>query len=140
MTSSSSVASALGGRPQQLAGGSGRADVVLAYGEPGAREVDVAVDHAGDDRGPGELDDAVGPGRVTHPDPLDVTIVDQQPIAGRRVPQGVDDPRAIEGSHARMMPWAAPPARDVAVPGAAHKVRRFGHPSLGLVLSEVQLP
>ena len=65
-----------------------------------ARQMDVRVDEARDDRDAGQVDDAVGVGRRAGPDALDMPVVDEDPLPHRRVAEGVDLRGPIQGLHA----------------------------------------
>ena len=92
------------GRPlprqrQQLPGRPGRLHVAVGERRPGPRQMDVRVDEAGQDGGARELHDPIRVRRVAAPHALDVAVVDQDPLAGLRMRQGVHARRAIEGPH-----------------------------------------
>ncbi len=61
-----------------------------------ARQMDVGVDESRDDRGPGELHHPIRVGRLAGADPLDVPVVEQEPLPHRAVAERVDPRGPIE--------------------------------------------
>jgi hypothetical protein len=59
--------------------------------------VDVGVDEPREDRRPRQVDQTVGGGRFPRADPLDVTVVDQDPLPVPGEGERADAGRSIEG-------------------------------------------
>ncbi len=90
----------------------GRLDVAVRQRQPRPRQVDVGVDEPGHDRRAREVHHPVGVRRVPAPHALDVTVVDQDPLAGLRVRERVHAGGAVEGPHvARLSQRGASPGR-----------------------------
>ena len=116
------------GQCEQRGCGVGLLDVAVGERGAGGREVDVRVDESGQDRGAGKVHHPVRLRRVAAPHTLDMAVVDQHPLAGLRIRQGVHARRAIEGPHVARLSQRGRPAGRVRPVGSGAVPRRVGRP------------
>ena len=129
---------------EELGRGAHRSELGRLVVDPGAGQVHVGVDEPRQDRGPRQVDRAVGLRGLADPDAFDVATVDQDPLPHRRVRQGVDARSSVQGLHRRASLAPERPGemqfavrarhRSPETALAAPRPRSVGHdPRLGLV-------